>query len=111
VENSLVVCAPRRERSVGPSPPLAVSGPPPPVSSGPSPGRPGGRRGRPRPAAAGAPASGSSPPCNTRCVQGTRGSFGGAAGCRVVNAPSQHDVTHFHLRGESRRADRSLPAG
>lgn len=60
--DSLVVSSPQREHSVEPSPPLASAAPPPPFFSGPSPGRHAGTPGRPRPAAASALVSGSSPP-------------------------------------------------
>lgn len=60
--DSPVVSSPQREHSVEPSPPLASAAPPPPFFSGPSPGRHAGTPGRPRPAAASALVSGSSPP-------------------------------------------------
>lgn len=60
--DSPVASSPQPEHSAGPSPPLASAAPAPPSSCGPSPGQRAGTPGRPRPAAASAPASGSSPP-------------------------------------------------
>lgn len=65
--DSPVVSSPQQGRSAGPSPPLASAAPAPPFSCGPSPGRHAGTPGRPRPAAALTPASGSSPRWTKQC--------------------------------------------